>query len=182
LTYPFAEAVASFDAVAPMIYWLGTNPLLDLDWAFAALRGFGKPILPIGQAYDGAADGGPPGVPDRATIQAFMAHAEALGAVGVSFWSWQGANDEAFAAIRDAPEFILPVGAAGLAPGQLRCYQVLLTSLGYPAPPTGAYDATTRGAVLALQHADHLAETGVIDAATRTVILTPRPPPVHPMS
>src|ERR1700682_5765053 len=74
--------------------------------------------------------GHPPGVPNRTTIQAFMAHAEALGAVGVSFWSWQGANDGSFAAIRDAPEFIMPVRAAVLAPGQLRCYQVLMTSLG----------------------------------------------------
>ena len=41
-----------------------------------------------------------------------MAHAEALGGVGVSFWSSQGANDEVFAAIRDAPEFIISVGAA----------------------------------------------------------------------
>jgi hypothetical protein len=105
LNYPYAQAVASFDAVAPMIYWLSTNPILDLDLAFAALRGFGKPILPVGQAYDGAADGGPPGVPDRATIQAFIAHAQALGAVGVSFWSWQAADDAAFAAIRDAPQF-----------------------------------------------------------------------------
>jgi hypothetical protein len=66
--------------------------------------------------------------------------------------------------------------------GQLRCYRVLLTSLGYPAPPTGTYDTATRGALLALQHDAHLAEMDVIDNATRTVILTPSILPVHPMS
>ena len=33
---------------------------------------------------------------------AFMQHAEASGGVGVSFWSWQHANDEAWQAITDA--------------------------------------------------------------------------------
>lgn len=74
------------------------------------------------------------------------------------------------------------VGSPTSTCGPARCCQVLLTSLGNPAPPTGAYDAATRAALLAFQHAAHLAETGAIDSATRTVMLTPSPPPVHPMN
>src|SRR5581483_11174810 len=51
--FPFA------DAIAPMVYWENRDPATDVAGAIATLAPLGKPILPIGQAYNGAAEGGP---------------------------------------------------------------------------------------------------------------------------
>jgi hypothetical protein len=112
-TFPYAEVVAHFDAVAPMVYWLNREPGTDVAGAVADLRPLGKPIFPIGQAYDGAPEGGRAGVPPRAELQRFMEVAYDRGASGVSFWSWQAANAEAFDSIRDAPEFRVRVAGRG---------------------------------------------------------------------
>jgi hypothetical protein len=46
-------------------------------------------------------------VPPRAELLQFVEVAHEHGAGGVSFWSWQAADEEAWTAIRDAPEFRL---------------------------------------------------------------------------
>jgi hypothetical protein len=173
-TYPFPEVVASFDAIAPMVYWLNREPAGDVTGAIQTLSSFGKPIIPIGQAYDGAADHGPPGVPNRAAIQVFMAAAEKLGATSVSFWSWQHASQEAWDAIRDSQSFTLPVHTDGsFTPGQVRAYQYLLTSLGFPTPVDGVWSQALIDTVSAYQRAAHLPVTGVIDATTKSLLLRP---------
>jgi hypothetical protein len=172
--YPYDQVVESFDAIAPMVYWLNREPVSDVTGALADLAKYNKPVFPIGQAYDGAADHGPPGVPNRAAIQAFMAAAEQHGANAVSFWSWQHASQEAWDAIKDAPQFTLPQGAvAQLTAGQVRAYQHLLTSLGFPTPIDGVWSQATTDAVLAYQRAARLPTTGVIDVATRGLLFTP---------
>jgi len=107
-TYPYAEIVESFDAIAPMVYWLNRQPDTDLIGAMDELAKFGKPIFPVGQAYDGKPEGGRPGVPPPEELQSFMKSAFDKGAQGVSFWSWQAANGAAWTAIRDASEFRAP--------------------------------------------------------------------------
>jgi hypothetical protein len=102
--YPYAFVTAAFDAIAPMVYWIDTPPDEDAAQAVDFLSQFGKPILPIGQAYDGSLEGGPPGTPTGDEINAFMATAAAHGAKAVSFWSWQHASDEMWAAIQAGPE------------------------------------------------------------------------------
>src|SRR5688500_3032445 len=57
--FPFAEATAAFDAIAPMVYWQNRDPATDVAGAIDYLAQFGKPILPIGQAYNGGPEGGP---------------------------------------------------------------------------------------------------------------------------
>jgi hypothetical protein len=99
--YPYADVVARFDAIAPMVYWLNRQPDSDVAGAMRDLATFNKPIFPIGQAYDGAAEGGRKGVPPRAELVAFMDVAARHGASGVSFWVWQQANQETWSAIRD---------------------------------------------------------------------------------
>lgn len=177
ITYPFASVVANFDAIAPMVYWLNRQPDTDLAAAMQALQGFGKPILPIGQAYDGAPEGGRPGPPRRDEIQRFMKVGEETGALSVSFWSWQHANTEIWDAVRDAPQFSLPatpLGAPiGFTAGQIRQYQGLLTSLGFPVPSSGVWDPPTIDALRAYQQAGGLDITGVVDEATRRLLLTP---------
>ena len=180
VTYPFAEVVASFDAVAPMVYWLGRDPAAHVVGAVADLSRYGKPVIPVGQAYDGAAEGGPPGVPPRAEIHSFMQGGEHAGATAVSWWSWQHADQQAWDAVRDAGPFTLPAAPTPLSPGQVRAYQTLLTSLGYPAPPTGVWDEGTTAAVRSYQVSAGLPATGVVDEPTRTALLTPFPPPIQP--
>jgi hypothetical protein len=104
-TYPYAEIVESFDAIAPMVYWLNRQPDTDVIGAMDELAKFGKPIFPVGQAYDGKPEGGRAGVPPPEELQSFMKHALDKGAQGVSFWSWQAADTRAWNAIRDAAEF-----------------------------------------------------------------------------
>jgi hypothetical protein len=103
--YPYEVVTAQFDAIAPMIYWLNREPGIDVATAMNFLKPFNKPLLPIGQAYDGGPEGGRPGVPTRHEILHFMNMSRDWGAVSVSFWSWQHANAPAWDAIRDGPSF-----------------------------------------------------------------------------
>ena len=179
LGYPYNEVAANFDAIAPMAYWLNREPGADVAAAISGLQGLGKPILPVGQAYDGGGEGGPPGLPTPQDIQRFMAVADQYGAAGVSFWSWQHADQAIFDAIAASPDFALPAAPAPMTPGQVRSWQVLLTSLGYSAPATGTWDAASTTAVRAYQRAAHLPPTGVVDGATARILLTPFPPPIQ---
>lgn len=105
VSFPYAQVVASFDAVAPMVYWLNRQPGTDVAGAINDLRPLGKPLFPIGQAYDGGPEGGRPGVPPPAELMQFMQVAQDGGVTGVSFWDWQEANQQAFDTIHAAPEF-----------------------------------------------------------------------------
>jgi hypothetical protein len=180
ITYPFNEVVESFDAIAPMIYWLNREAGADVASGLTVLNGYGKPVLPVGQAYDGAPEGGRPGVPAWHELVRFMSMSETFGATAVSFWSWQHASQEAWDTIRDAAEFQLPVHPAPLRPDQVRSYQVLLNSLGFPCPLDNVWGQGTIDAVSAYQRAARLPVTGVIDQATLDVLLTPFAPPIQP--
>ena len=87
-----------------MIYWLDRQPDTDVAGAMHDLAKFDVPIYPVGQAYDGSPEGGRTGVPPPDELLRFMRFAE-NGAAGVSFWSWQAANQPAWNAIRDAHEY-----------------------------------------------------------------------------
>ena len=179
--YPFADLVAAFDAIAPMVYWLGQDPESHITGAMRDLAAYGKPILPVGQAYDGGAEGGPPGVPPREELIQFMQGGDKAGAAGVSWWSWQHADQEAWDAIKDAAEFRLPVGdGEKFTPGQIKAYQTLLSSLGFTAPIDGKWTDATVAAVKDYQRAARLPTTGTIDEATRHILFTPFAPPVQP--
>jgi len=181
LDYPFADVVADFDAIAPMVYWLNRDPHDDIAGAMRDLGGFGKPILPIGQAYDGGPEGGRRGVPPREELIRFMQTGDDFGAPAVSWWSWQHADQEAWDAIRDAAEFRLPSGdPAGFGRSQVQAYQTLLSSLGFAVPITGVWEGPTTEAVAAYQRAARVDPTGVIDTVTRTLLLTPFAPPIQP--
>jgi hypothetical protein len=179
--YPFADVVAAFDAVAPMDYWMHRDPVADIAGTVRDLASYGKPLIPVGQAYDARGEGGPAGVPPRDQLLRFMQAGEDLGAVGVSWWSWQHADQQAWDAVRDAGHFQLPAAPpAALSPGQVRAYQTLLTSLGFPVAVTGTWDPPTTAGVQAYQRAARLPVTGVIDEATRVILSTPFAPPIEP--
>jgi hypothetical protein len=97
--YPF-ELVPRFDAVAPMVYWGRVDPMAATADAVSYLKRFGRPIAPIGQAYDMGPEGGPKGRPKPGTIGRFMTEALNRGSIGVSFWSWQHSSREQWAGIK----------------------------------------------------------------------------------
>jgi hypothetical protein len=111
-SFPYGDVTASYDAIAPMVYWLNRQPDTDVAGALRDLAALGKPVFPVGQAYDGAAEGGRKGVPPPDELQRFMTSASAHGATSVSFWSWQHANEPAWAAITGAPEFRIAADAS----------------------------------------------------------------------
>ena len=105
--FPF-EALSDFDAIAPMVYWGNRDPGTDVAGAIAALAPLNKPIIPVGQAYDMAQDGAPKiahGAPSKQAVERFIDTATANGAVGVSFWVWDTATDDHWAAIRESAHF-----------------------------------------------------------------------------
>lgn len=111
--FPFAEATAQFNAIAPMVYWINRDPATDVTNAINDLKGLGKPIIPVGQAYDPAIDGSNmAGPPSGEQIDQFMHAAAANGATGVSFWVWNTASQDHWLSIATSPLFKV-VGAAG---------------------------------------------------------------------
>ncbi len=101
--FPYADLVGPFDAVAPMVYWHDRDPAADMARAAALLAPLGKPLLPVGQAFDGRPEGGPPGPPPPSQIVAFLDAARAAGAPAASFWSWQHASAEIWATLASHP-------------------------------------------------------------------------------
>jgi hypothetical protein len=100
--FPFAEIVRQFDAVAPMVYWLARDPAAEVEQAIADLAPLGKPVMPIGQAYDPGVDGGPPGPPSKEQVGRFIEAAQGRGATTWSFWVWHLATPDHWAAIGEA--------------------------------------------------------------------------------
>lgn len=106
--YPYPSVTAAFDAIAPMVYWMNRDPAADVANAIAFLAPLGKPVVPVGQAFDSAVDGGTAGKPGIDQLSAFATSAAANGAAGVSFWSWQHADADIFSAIGTLPPVGLP--------------------------------------------------------------------------
>ncbi len=103
--YPYQEVVYPMSAVAPMVYWMSDDPSAAVKVAYDNLAWLGKPIMPIGQAYDGGPEGGPPGNPGYDQIKSFTDTAAALGAPAVSFWSWQHASLDEWQAIQQSQSY-----------------------------------------------------------------------------
>jgi hypothetical protein len=163
--FPFAEATASFDAIAPMVYWQNRDPATDVAGAIAALAPLGKPILPVGQAYNGGAEGGPDRDPPKEQIVAFLNTAMAKGALGVSFWVWNHATADQWSAIGGAKAWELSTGRA--ANGAAAVYlQRVLGLFGQPVAQDGMIGPATRAAIAAVQQSLGLPATGHLDALT----------------
>ena len=103
--YPFWDVVARFDAIAPMVYWLNREPDTDAAGALKDLAPLGKPVFPVGQAYDGGPEGGRAGLPTDDELRRFMWASSFFGGQGVSFWAWQHADQRVWDTIRDAEWF-----------------------------------------------------------------------------
>jgi peptidoglycan hydrolase-like protein with peptidoglycan-binding domain len=171
--FPY-DALGDFDAIAPMVYWGNRDPAADVAGAIAALAPLGKPVLPIGQAYDMAVDRGPAGPPDRKAIERFIQSATDHGALGVSFWVWDQATAEHWLAISQSAQ--LDLGAAAKpapAPSTVAYLQRVLTGLGHPAPVDGHMTAATQTALAEVQRHAGLPATGKLDQATVQALVGP---------
>ena len=103
-TFPFDAIIPHYDAVAPMVYWGKYDPVQTTVDAIRFFAGrYGKPVAPIGQAYDMGPEGGPKGNPPPWQSWAFMRASKEKGAVGVSFWVWETATTPEFHSIREFP-------------------------------------------------------------------------------
>lgn len=156
----------------PQLYWKTIGASVDEAFVhtFVFNRAYDRPILPLGQVYLS---------PKAKQIQRFRQLSLAHGMQGVSWWSWQHAGKRQWKAVGR------PVAAlSGYRPSQSYPFlrpgskgdlvawaQQLLAGGGYSTPVSGYFESPTRAAVISLQGARGLPQTGSIDAATWTAIL-----------
>jgi len=102
-TYPYRLVASYADALAPMVYWGCRDPGADVQRAVSRLATFGLPVVPAGQAYNMASEGGRVGNPTGAETVRFMSEARRSGGIGTSFWVWQDTSPEQWQAISSFP-------------------------------------------------------------------------------
>ncbi|MCU1623981.1 MAG: hypothetical protein JWL79_2826 [Frankiales bacterium] len=89
--YPYASTARRADAILPMAYWYNRSPAAVTAQSMAYFRKFHKPVMPVGQGYDGRLDA-PYLAPDPhpyLSVRSFLLTAKQWGARSVSLWSWQ---------------------------------------------------------------------------------------------
>ena len=97
-TYPYRAMAPYVDAFAPMVYWECTDPGTDATGDVARLTSL-RPVHVIGEAFNFAGTGGRTASPSGAEISEFMSASQRAGALGASFWVWQEATAEEWAAV-----------------------------------------------------------------------------------
>jgi hypothetical protein len=97
-SYPYQAMAPYVDAFAPMVYWECTDPGSDASADVARLSTL-RPVHVIGQAFNFAGTGGRTVSPSGAELDEFMSASQRAGAVGASFWVWQEASPEEWAAL-----------------------------------------------------------------------------------
>lgn len=107
--YPFGGVAKYSDALAPMAYWVNRDPATVARQTMQRFKKYGKPVVPIGQAYDPRIDvpGLRWGPPSQADVTAFLKTARANGAPGASLWVWQFASKGQWKAL-DTAESLFP--------------------------------------------------------------------------
>lgn len=111
--YPFPEAAASFNVIAPQDYWhdnttehfdaASARALLTLSVTTirAELGGKNFPIEENGQMFDMFTYGEPGGnQPSAAEITGDLQAAKSLGCIGISFFDWRTASPDELAALQ----------------------------------------------------------------------------------
>lgn len=176
--FPF-DQLGAFDAVAPMVYWGNRDPGTDVAGAIAALAPLGKPILPVGQAYDMALDGArgrAAGSPSREAIERFIHTATDHGALGVSFWVWDTADPHHWDAITASDQLDLEPVASPVPPApKVALLQRVLNGLGHPTPVDGMLNEATASAVSEFQRREGVPANGKFDKRTLDALLKPKP-------
>ena len=169
--FPYAEATAHFDAIAPMVYWINRDPVADLIGALNALAPLGKPILPVGQAYDPAIDGSASWEPpSKADIVRFLDAAAARGVASVSFWVWDKASAGQWAAIGEHRAFDVGPLDVPEAEERIAALQRVLSGLGHKTAIDGDFGAHTQDALSQFQAKVGVPVTGQLDDTTLSAL------------
>jgi hypothetical protein len=112
--YPYQAMAPYVDAFAPMVYWECTDPGTDAALDVARLSTL-RPVHIIGQAFNLASVGGRTDSPSGAEIAEFLSAGQRAGALGASFWVWQEATSDEWAAVSG-----FRWGSLGFRPGRPR--------------------------------------------------------------
>jgi hypothetical protein len=96
---PYATIARYADAFAPMIYWECSDPGSDAAADVARLATL-RPVDIIGQAYNMADEQGRAASPSADEITEFLQAGRKAGAIGASFWVWQSATPDEWAAVK----------------------------------------------------------------------------------
>ena len=96
--YPYQAMAPYVDAFAPMVYWECTDPGTDAALDITRLSTL-RPVHVIGQAFNFAGTGGRTVSPSGAEIAEFLSAGKRAGALGGSFWVWQEATPDEWAAV-----------------------------------------------------------------------------------
>ena len=100
--YPYRAMAPYVDAFAPMVYWECTDPGTDAALDIARLSTL-RPVHVIGEAFNFASAGGRSASPSGAEIAEFLSAGQRAGALGASFWVWQEATPDEWAAVASFP-------------------------------------------------------------------------------
>jgi hypothetical protein len=115
--YPYVRTARHADAIIPMAYWYNRSPSRVTRTSMRVLKRYGKPVIPVGQGYDGRLDA-PYLAPDRhpgKSVDAFVTAARMSGAQSVSLWSWQTTGSQQWSALKRASKRYAPAVRAMLA-------------------------------------------------------------------
>ncbi|MGH2957700.1 MAG: peptidoglycan-binding domain-containing protein [Solirubrobacterales bacterium] len=157
---------------APQLYWKTIGDAVDTAFVHTYVfnRAYDRPILPLGQVYLN---------PPAKQIRRFRALAASHQMQGVSWWSWQHAGKKQWKAVGGRtgaiggyqPYNSYPFLRQGSKGDLVAWAQQLLVGGGYYTPITGYFESPTTTAVLQLQAAKGLTQTGNIDVPTWDVLL-----------
>ncbi|MDQ1689111.1 MAG: hypothetical protein QOK42_2086 [Frankiaceae bacterium] len=90
--FPYQPVALYSDALLPMTYWYNRSPVAVTQSSVRWLRRYHKPIMPVGQGYDGRLDA--PWLPKANVpkqVASFLVTAKRAKVPAVSLWSWQTA-------------------------------------------------------------------------------------------
>jgi hypothetical protein len=108
--YPYIRTARHADAIIPMAYWYNRSPSRVTRTSMRILQQYGKPVIPVGQGYDGRLDA-PYLAPDPhpgKSVLAFVTAARMSGAQSISLWSWQTTGTQQWSALKAASKRYAP--------------------------------------------------------------------------
>ena len=129
---------------------------------------YGRPVLPVGQLFDGVTAG---------EVRAFQCPAFEHGASATSFFDLDAAGPELLAAIAPRPCPLLrfrtqqPTIRPGADGDEVLWAQELLNAAGARLPAGGFFGAQTGNAIARFQARRHLRHNGMLDAPTWRALL-----------
>ncbi len=160
----------------PQMYWktIGTSVRNVFSTTYTYNRAYNRAIMPLGQTYLD---------PKKKQLRKFRRFAMALGAQGVSWWSWQETNRREWKVLRRRvrparrPTLSWPTLRVGSRGDLVIWAQQLIAGSGVSsdAPVGGLYGSRTAANVSAFQASRGLPQTGAVDAATWPELLKVTP-------